>query len=97
VQLKYRLYQRGNRTFYWQDNASSKQGSPQTRDRRAADQLLAAMNEAYRQPTLNLNLARAYLAAHVHEPNSTLRASPNVKKAAPSDNCRDRSFRKILE
>ena len=35
-----------------------------TSDRREAERLLNAMNESHREPTLNLNLARAYLAAH---------------------------------
>jgi integrase len=64
VQLKYRLYRRRNGIFYWQENDSSKQGTLQTNDRREAERLLNAMNESYREPTLNLNLARAYLAAH---------------------------------
>jgi len=64
VQLKYRLYRRRNRVFYWQDNTSQKQGTFRTTDRPEAERLLNAMNESHRQPTLNLNLARAYLAAH---------------------------------
>jgi integrase len=64
VQLKYRLYRRHNGVFYWQDNGSKKQGTLRTTDRREAERLLNAMNESHRQPTLNLNLARAYLAAH---------------------------------
>jgi hypothetical protein len=64
VQLKYRLYRRRNGVFYWQDNGSKKQGSLRTKDRREAERLLNAMNESHREPTLNLNLARAYLAAH---------------------------------
>jgi integrase len=64
VQLKYRLYRRHNGVFYWQDNSSKKQGTLRTSDRREAERLLNAMNESHREPTLNLNLARAYLAAH---------------------------------
>ena len=64
VQLKYRLYRRRNGVFYWQDNGSQKQGTLRTTDKREAERLLNAMNESHRQPTLNLNLARAYLAAH---------------------------------
>src|SRR6266550_7553544 len=64
VQLKYRLYRRRNGVFYWQDNGSNKQGTLRTSDRREAERLLNAMNESHRQPTLNLSLARAYLAAH---------------------------------
>jgi integrase len=64
VKLKYRLYRRRNGVFYWQENDSSKQGTLRTTDKREAERLLNAMNESHRQPTLNLNLARAYLAAH---------------------------------
>jgi integrase len=64
VQLKYRLFRRRNGIFYWQANDSPKQGTLRTSDRREAERLLNAMNESHRQPTLNLHLARAYLAAH---------------------------------
>jgi site-specific recombinase XerD len=64
VQQKYRMYRRRNGRFYWQAKGSAKQGSLQTSDRRAAEKLLNAMNEAQRQPILNLSLARAYLVAH---------------------------------
>jgi hypothetical protein len=64
VQLKYRLYRRRNGVFYWQDNSSKKQGTLRTSDRREAERLLNAMNKSHREPTLNLNLARACLAAH---------------------------------
>lgn len=64
VQLKYRLFRRRNGVFYWQANDSSKQGTLRTNERREAERLLNAMNESHREPTLNLNLARAYLAAH---------------------------------
>ena len=63
VQLKYRLYRR-NGVFYWQENDSRKQGALRTSERREAERLLNAINESHREPTLNLNLARAYLAAH---------------------------------
>jgi leucyl aminopeptidase len=59
VQLKYRLYRRRNGNFYWQENGSKKQGTFTT-DRHEAERLLNAMNESHREPTLNLNLARAY-------------------------------------
>lgn len=64
MQPRYRLYRRRNGVFYWQDNDSAKQGTLRTTDRREAERLLNAMNESHREPTLKLNLARAYLAAH---------------------------------
>src|SRR6266550_938556 len=64
VQLKYRLYRRRNGVFYLQENDSAKQGTLRTAERCEAERLLNAMNESHRQPIINLNLARAYLAAH---------------------------------
>jgi len=64
VQLKYRLYRRRNGVFYLQENDSAKQGTLRTAERCEAERLLNAMNESHREPTLNLNLARAYLVAH---------------------------------
>ena len=64
MQLKYRMYQRAGGVFYWQENGTSRRGSLQTKDRREAERLFAAKNEAHRQPVLNLALGRAYLSAH---------------------------------
>ncbi|HWB60948.1 MAG TPA: tyrosine-type recombinase/integrase [Chthoniobacteraceae bacterium] len=71
VQLKYRLYRRSNGGFYWQDNDSPKQGSLRTKDKHEAQCLINAMNEAHRQPSVNLALGRVYLAAH--DPKMTTR------------------------
>ena len=54
---KYRLFQRANGVFSWQDNESGKQGSLRTKDRKAAQKLLHAKNEVHRLPTLNLTMA----------------------------------------
>lgn len=75
-QKKYRLYRRRNGNFYWQENGSRKQGTLRTRDRREAETLLNAMNESHRQPTLNLSLARTYLAAH--DPKMVMRTWRHV-------------------
>lgn len=64
MQLKYRSFQRKGGVFYWQENSTSKRGSLRTKDRDEAERLMAAMNDAYRQPALNLALGRAYLSAH---------------------------------
>jgi hypothetical protein len=53
---KYRLFQRANGVFYWQDNESCRQGSLRTRERKTAEKLLHAKNEAHRLPTLNLTM-----------------------------------------
>lgn len=64
MQLKFRLFQRTGGVFYWQENGTTKQGSLRTKDRAEGERLLLAMNEAHKQPILNLALGRAYLSAH---------------------------------
>ena len=60
MKTKYTLFRRGD-VFYIQDSATGKQTSLRTKDETEARCLLNARNEAQRQPTLNLHLARAYL------------------------------------
>lgn len=48
--------------FYIEDTTTKKQESLGTRDRVEATSLLNARNEAVRQPQLNLQIAKAYLA-----------------------------------
>jgi hypothetical protein len=64
MQLKYRLFQRAGGVFYWQENGTPNRGSLRTKDRAEAKRLLLAMNEAHKQPILNLALGRTYLSAH---------------------------------
>lgn len=59
---RFTLFRRG-RTFYCQDTIDGRQTSLRTTDEGEAQILLHARNEAYRQPTLNLHIARAYLSA----------------------------------
>ncbi len=61
---KYRLFQRAQGVFYWQEIGSPKRGSLKTKDKKEAERLLVAKNEGHRQPILNLAIGRAYLAAH---------------------------------
>jgi len=56
------MFRRGN-VFWCQNNATGKQESLETRDRKVALRLLHAKNEAALQPFLNLCIARTYLAA----------------------------------
>src|ERR1035438_6204961 len=62
MKTKYTLFRR-NGVYYSQDSATGQQKSLRTRDESEALQLISASNEAHRQPTLNLHLARAYLTA----------------------------------
>jgi hypothetical protein len=64
MQSKHRLSRRAGGVFYWQENGTTKQRSLRTKNRKEAERLLLAMNEAHQQPLLNLALGRAYLAAH---------------------------------
>ena len=48
--------------FYCQDRDTGHQESLRTKDGAAALTLLHSKNEAFRQPTLNLQIARTYLS-----------------------------------
>jgi site-specific recombinase XerD len=64
MKQKYRLYRRNlNGYYYIQDNLTRKQEGLGTRDRVEAHRLLHTRNEAASQPAMNLQIARAYLAA----------------------------------
>ena len=62
MKRRYLLYLRG-RTYYCEDTVSRKQTSLRTKDRAVASRLLHCRNEAEQQPAINLQIARAYLAA----------------------------------
>ncbi len=60
---RFKLYRRKRGgTFYVQDNQTKKQESLNTKNRDEAITLLHARNESARQPQLNLQIAKAYLA-----------------------------------
>lgn len=61
MKTRFRLFRRGNGIFFVQDNVTNKQESLRTRDRKAAARLVGARNEAYEQPAINRQIARAYL------------------------------------
>jgi hypothetical protein len=62
MRQRFILFKRGE-VFYGEDTTTGKQSSLHTRDRAEAGRLLNAKNEAERQPAINLQIARAYLAA----------------------------------
>jgi len=64
MKLRYRLMTRGERAkqFYCVDTETGKRSSLHTKDRDAARQIVLAKNQSLRQPSLNLHIARAYLA-----------------------------------
>jgi integrase len=56
------MFRRG-KTFYSEDTVTGKQHSLRTKEEAEAITLLNAKNESFRQPVLNLQIARAYLTA----------------------------------
>src|SRR5713101_262396 len=64
MKLRFRLIHRGERgsTFYCVDCETGQRFSLKTKDRDAAAQMVLHKNQALRQPTLNLQIAKAYLA-----------------------------------
>jgi integrase len=64
MKSRYRLISRGERgkQFYCVDSETGQRFSLKTKDRDAAEQMVLARNQALRQPALNLQIAKAYLA-----------------------------------
>lgn len=64
MKARYRITRRGNRgdTLYCVDSKTGKRISLHTGDEDAAQQIIDAKNQAERQPLINLQLAKAYLA-----------------------------------
>lgn len=63
MKQRYRVFRRGWGTYYYEDTETGQQQSLQTRDKYQARTVVHTMNEAQRQPMLNLQIARAYLRA----------------------------------
>src|SRR5437660_10629855 len=63
MKQRFILYRRSNGMFYCEDTVTRKQESLKTKDEAEASTLLHSKNEAFRQPVLNLRIARTYLAA----------------------------------
>jgi len=64
MKTRYRLFRRGIRggAFYCVDTQTGTRTSLRTRDEDEAQQIVLAKNQAERQPMLNLQIAKAYLA-----------------------------------
>lgn len=62
---RFRLIQRGLRggTFYCVDSQTGRRESLGTKDSDEAEQLVLAKNQSVRQPTLSLQMAKAFLSA----------------------------------
>ena len=79
MKQQFRLYRRRNGVFYLQHNETGKQESLKTNDRREAERLWHARNEAHVQPQINREIAQAYLAAC--DPHSKTRTWEHVMDA----------------
>jgi len=64
MKQRYRLIRRGERgsKFYCVDTVTGKRNSLATSNPDEATQIVLAKNQALRQPALNLQIAKAYLA-----------------------------------
>jgi len=62
MKQRFILFRRAD-MFYCEDTDTGKQTSLRTKDKDEAQRLLNAKNEAEKQPAINLQIARAYLAA----------------------------------
>ena len=62
MKSRFILFRRAG-VFYAEDTVTRKQNSLRTKDEGEALTLLHSKNEAYRQPVLNLHIARTYLTA----------------------------------
>lgn len=62
MNARFILFRRGA-VYYCEDTTTRKQSSLKTKDKAEALTLLNARNESFRQPRLNVQIARAYLAA----------------------------------
>lgn len=62
MKSRFILFRRGD-VFYCQDTKTGQQSSLRTKNEEEARALLHAKNEAFRQPMLNLQIARTYLSA----------------------------------
>jgi hypothetical protein len=61
MKLRYRLFLRRKSVYYAFDDITKTFTSLKTKDKPEANRLLMAMNEAGKQPAMNLSLARVYL------------------------------------
>src|SRR3981189_996847 len=62
MKLRFNLFRRGQ-VYYCEDTTTGTQISLRTKDEGEALTLLHSKNESFRQPVLNLHIARTYLTA----------------------------------
>jgi len=77
MKLRYRLFLRRKSVYYAFDDTTKTFTSLKTKDKAEAARLLMAMNEAGKQPAMNLSLARVYLRHS--DPMVSVRTWPRVR------------------
>ena len=80
MKLRYRLFLRRKSFYYAFDDTTKTFTSLKTKDKAEAERLLMAMNEAGKQPAMNLSLARVYLRHS--DPPVTTRTWPGLLRDA---------------
>jgi hypothetical protein len=88
---RFRLFRRGWGTYYVEDTQTGKQQTLQTTDKREAQRLVHARNEAQHTPHVNLMIAKAYLAAS--DPALTSRTWQDVLNAIINTKTDDTRYR----
>ena len=103
MNTRYRLTSRGIRggMFYCVDKTTGKRTSLKTSNRDDAEQIVEAKNNSVRQPVLNLQIAKAYLAGTdngiaTRTWQSALESLTNTKQAANQDRWRSVAKDKAL-
>lgn len=103
MKTRYRLTSRGVRggMFYCVDKVTGKRTSLQTTNKDEAQQIVDAKNNSVRQPVLNLQIAKAYLAGTDNGINtrtwqSALESLTNTKQGANQDRWRSVAKDKAL-
>ena len=92
MKQRFRVYRRGKRgIFYLEDTETGQRTSLQTNDPKTAERLLAAHREAHVQPFVNLQIARAYVAAS--DPEMLTRTWRHVIDAIASTKQGDTAYR----
>ena len=96
MKSRFTLFRRGQ-VFYCQDSTTGQQSSLRTKDEAEAQALLHSKNEAFRQPVLNLQIARTYLTASDPEtatrPWQTVMDEMGKTKHGPTKIRHDRGMR----
>lgn len=82
MKQRFILYRRNNGKFYCEDTVTKKQSSLKTTDENEATTLLNAKNESFRQPILNMQIARTYLRATDSEAAKRTWQVPMIEAAA---------------